>query len=47
MHSTHNFFIDLDDETIIKQKCKQLLLDWATDEEEMKMLVSYLVVLCY
>ena len=40
MHSTHNFFIDLDDETIIKQKCKRLLLDWATDEEEMKMLVS-------
>jgi adenylate kinase family enzyme len=39
MHSTHNFFIDLDDETIIKQKCKRLL-DWATDEEEMKMLVS-------
>ena len=40
MHSIHNYFIDLDDETIIKQKCKRLLLDWATDEEEMKMLVS-------
>jgi adenylate kinase family enzyme len=25
MHSTHNYFIELDDETIIKQKCKRLL----------------------
>jgi adenylate kinase family enzyme len=40
MHSIHNYFIDLDDETLIKQKCKRLLLDWATDEEEMNMLVS-------
>jgi hypothetical protein len=39
MHSTYNYFIDLDDETIIKQKCKQLLNIFANDYN-MKMLVS-------
>ena len=41
MHSIYNYFIDLDDETILKQKCKRLLLKWATDEEEIKWLVSH------
>ena len=41
MHSTHNYFIELDDETIIKQKCKRLFLDWATDDEEMNYLVNH------
>jgi tRNA uridine 5-carbamoylmethylation protein Kti12 len=31
MHSTYNYFIDLDDETIIKQKCKRLLNIFAND----------------
>ena len=39
MHSTYNYFIDLDDETIIKQKCKRLLY-WATNDYNMKLLVS-------
>ena len=41
MHSTHNYFIELDDETIIKQKCKRLFLDWATNDEEMNYLVNH------
>jgi hypothetical protein len=40
MHSTHDYFIDLDDETIVKQKCKRLLLDLANSEEDMKYLVD-------
>ena len=40
MHSTHNYFIDMDDETIIKQKCRRLLLEWANSEEDMKYLVD-------
>lgn len=40
MHSTYNFFIDLDDETIIKQKYKRLLLDLANDKELTERLVS-------
>ena len=39
MHSTYNYFIDLDDETIIKQKCKRLL-NYATNDYNMNMLVS-------
>ena len=39
MHSTYNYFIDLDDETIIKQKCKRLLNIFANDYN-MKMLVN-------
>jgi len=38
IHSTYNYFIDLDDETIIKQKCKRLLLDLTRDED-----MNYLV----
>ena len=40
IHSTYNYFIDLDDETIIKQKCKRLLLEWANSKEDMDYLVS-------
>ena len=40
MHSEYNYYIDLDDETIIKQKCKRLLLDWANSKEDMEYLVS-------
>jgi hypothetical protein len=40
MHSTYNYFIDLDDITIIKQKCKRLLLDLANSERDMDYLVN-------
>ena len=40
LHSTYNYFIDLDDETIIKQKYKRLLLVLANDDEYTEMLVS-------
>jgi len=40
MHSTYNYYIELDDATIIKQKCRRLLLDWANSEEDMEYLVS-------
>jgi hypothetical protein len=47
MHSTYNYFIDLDDETIIKQKCKckckckcKRLLNIFANDYNMNMLVS-------
>jgi hypothetical protein len=40
MHSTYNYFIDLDDITIIKQKCKRLLLDLANSERDMDYLIN-------
>ena len=39
MHSTYNYFIKLDDEIILKQKAKRLLLDWANSKEDMDYLV--------
>ena len=41
MHSKYNYFIDLDDETILKQKCKRLLLKLANSESDMKYLIDH------
>jgi len=41
LHSNHNYFIDLDDETILQQKCRRLLLDWANSDEDMEYLVKH------
>jgi len=40
MHSTYNYYIELDDAIILKQKCKRLLLEWANSEEDMEYLIS-------
>ena len=40
MHSTEKYFIDLDDKTLLKQKCKRLLLECANSEEDMKYLID-------
>ena len=40
MHSDYNYYIDLDDKTILIQKCKRLLLDWANSKEDMEYLVN-------
>jgi len=40
MHSKYNYFIKITDDTVIKQKCRRLLLDWADSKEDMEYLVS-------
>jgi len=39
MHSTHNYYIDIDDATIIKQKCLRLLGNLPNDDAAMNDLV--------
>jgi len=41
LHSKHNYFIDLDDETILQQKCRRLLLDLANSNNDMEYLVKH------
>ena len=40
MHSTYSYFIDLDDEIILKQKCKRSLLEMSNYEYFMNYLIS-------
>ena len=40
MHADHNYFIDLDDKTILRQKCRRFLLYLANSEVDMKYLID-------
>ena len=40
MHANNNYFIDLDDKTILRQLCKRLLLHLANSESEMEYLID-------
>jgi hypothetical protein len=40
MHTTHNYYIEIDDETIIKQKCTRLFKDLPNDKMAMDDLVN-------
>ncbi len=40
MRSIHNYFIDLDDDTMLKQICKRCFLDLANSEEVMECLIN-------